>query len=232
MAGPRLSIDFGTTNTAAAWVDPQGQIHEIRLSHTSTLMPSAVFAERGPTGAGVVVGSAAINLSATAPDAFEPNPKRRLRESDIILGGHRFDTTELVAAVLRSVIGTATTVAGTPFRQVTLTHPDGWAGHLQNRLRDAAIAAGLDRQRIRLITEAQAAAHYYSAHRDRACRACPIQAAYSTSAPAPAMWRSWTAPPPATPSPHPTDWTTSAAQTSTAASSTGPCDTSANTPTT
>lgn len=166
MAGPRLSIDFGTTNTAAAWVDPQGHIHEIRLSHTSTLMPSAVFAERGPTGAGVVVGSAAINLSATAPDAFEPNPKRRLRESDIILGGHRFDTTELVAAVLRSVIGTATTVAGTPFRQVTLTHPDGWAGHLQNRLRDAAIAAGLDRQRIRLITEAQAAAHYYSAHRD------------------------------------------------------------------
>lgn len=43
--GPALlSIDFGTTNTAA-YLDGQGLVHEVRLSHTSTLMPSAVFAD-------------------------------------------------------------------------------------------------------------------------------------------------------------------------------------------
>ena len=75
MGQTRLSIDFGTTNTAAAFLDRDGQLHQIRLSHTAALMPSAVFADTaGATGhatrAALVVGGAAINLSATRPEAF------------------------------------------------------------------------------------------------------------------------------------------------------------------
>lgn len=158
----KLSIDFGTTNTAAAFVDRHGNLHEVRLSHTSTLMPSAVFAD----GDNLVVGAAAINLSATRPDAYEPNPKRRLREPNILLGDVRYKTTKLAAAVLRSAITTASTVHGGPFDQVILTHPDGWAGHMQARLRKAATRTGLHPQQITLITEAQAAAHFYSTNHD------------------------------------------------------------------
>ena len=171
MGQTRLSIDFGTTNTAAAFLDRDGQLHQIRLSHTAALMPSAVFADTaGATGhatrAALVVGGAAINLSATRPEAFEPNPKRRLREPDIMLADARFPTVELVAAVFRSVLSSASAVAGTGFDEVILTHPDGWAGFMQSRLREAAHRAGIPPQRLRLITEAQAAAQYYSSRTD------------------------------------------------------------------
>lgn len=121
-------------------------------------MPSAVFADRGQ----LVVGTAALNLAATDPTAFEANPKRRLQEHEVYLGGQRFAGTALAASVFRHVLSEASRVAGTTFDEVVLTHPDSWAGHRQEQLRIAATQAGIAGRDITLVTEARAAATYYS----------------------------------------------------------------------
>lgn len=159
MMRTRLSIDFGTTNTAAAFVDGSGQFHEVRLSSSSDLMPSAVFADED---SGLVVGTAARNLAATRPDAFEGNPKSRLGEAEIFLAGRQYATAELAAAVIRHALGVATRVHGNNFDEVVLTHPDSWAGQMQSQLRAAAVGAGLESRHVSLVSEAEAAAAFYS----------------------------------------------------------------------
>lgn len=152
-----LSIDFGTTNTAAAVSTDDGRITEVRLSSSSSLMPSAVFVDESE----IVVGAAAVNLALSDPSAFEANPKSRLAETDLALGGTR-DPIDLAAAVLRHVVEQAARVTGTAFDDVVLSHPDGWTNHLTSLLHLAAQRAGLNADTISMITEAQAAAEYYS----------------------------------------------------------------------
>ena len=48
-------------------------------------------------------------------------------------------------------------------QQVVLTYPDHWGSPQQERLAAAAEVAGIDKQRLRLVSEASAAAGHYSA---------------------------------------------------------------------
>ena len=154
-----LAIDFGSSNTAAAYRDGAGVIREVRLSSAGALMPSAVLY----TADRVLVGRAAVQAALTRPDGFEPAPKRRLAEQEILLGSDLVATTDLVAAVVAEVYSRAVRVMGTDPVEVVMTHPDRWGPGLRQLLRDAAIKAGLAQDRIRLVSEATAAAWYYTA---------------------------------------------------------------------
>lgn len=153
-----LGVDFGSSNTAAAFRDSSGGIHQISLSHNGWLMPSAVLYK----STGTLVGRTAVQANLTEPDAFEPSPKRRLAEGHIQLGGVPVDVTDLVAAVLREVFAKAQRETGHAPDRVVLTHPDKWALPMQELLRKAAVQAGVDDSQIRLISEASAAAWYYT----------------------------------------------------------------------
>ncbi len=160
-----LAVDFGTSNTAAAACrsgEPQ-RARAIKLASASTEMPSGVLAHRDGR---LVVGEVARNSAAAAPaDAYEPNPKSRVGEGQLLLGGRSLSDIELVAAVL---VGAASR-AGRQFddtrpSELRLTHPAAWAGHRVEVLVQAAALAGLPAPV--LIPEPVAAAAYYAAQHD------------------------------------------------------------------
>jgi molecular chaperone DnaK (HSP70) len=158
VSGVALSIDFGTSNTAAAYRDRHGAVRELRLSTAGWLMPSGVFY----SGGRVLVGRTAKQAAFTAPEAFEPTPKRRLADREIFLAGALVSVTALVAAVFAEVLVRARQTIGAEPAEIVITHPDQWASPLQELLAAAAQAGGVDPGRLRLVSEAQAAAWFYA----------------------------------------------------------------------
>lgn len=154
-----LAIDFGSSNTAAAYRDRAGTVHELRLTTTGTLMPSAVLYRKGR----ILVGRTAMQAAFTEPDAFEPTPKRRLADGEILLGGTLVPVIDLVAAVLKEVLGRARQVMGAEPEEVILTHPEQWAAQRKEALATAAGMAGVEEDRLHLLSEPQAAAWFYAA---------------------------------------------------------------------
>ena len=154
-----LAIDFGSSNTAAAYRDRDGAVHEVRLTAAGALMPSAVLYDNGR----ILVGRTALQAAFTAPDAFEPSPKRRMSDGQILLAGKVIEVTKLVAAVFREVLERARQVMGSEPDEVILTHPEQWAAPLKKALATAAIAAGVKESRLQLVSEPQAAAWFYTA---------------------------------------------------------------------
>ncbi len=59
-----VGIDLGTTNSAAAWVDPSDKTAMLRNSEGEVLTPSVVFFD----DAEVVVGREARRMAAVQPD--------------------------------------------------------------------------------------------------------------------------------------------------------------------
>lgn len=161
-----LAIDFGSSNTAAAFRDSRGGVQQISLSDAGWLMPSAVLYSADRT----LVGRAAVQGNLADPDGYEPSPKRRLAEREIHLGPGIVAVTDLIAAVLREVVAVARRETGVTPDRVVLTHPDKWAAPMQELLVEAAVQAGLAGSELRLISEASAAAWYYTA----TARALPI----------------------------------------------------------
>jgi hypothetical protein len=155
-----LSVDFGTSNTTAAFRDARGAIRDVPLSSTGSLMPSAVLYTKGRM---LMVGDAALQAASTDPLAFEPAPKRRMPEPEALLAGMFVPVTDLVAGVLAEAIARATEITGERPREVMLTYPDQWGPALQQKLATAGEAAGIDVQRMQLVGEAAAAAAFYTA---------------------------------------------------------------------
>jgi len=153
-----LAIDFGTSNTAAAYLS-RGQVRSIRLESGSTLMPSAVMVSDD----GYRVGRAAVNQQRLHPESFEAAPKKRLGESTILLGSGEVEPVKLVAEIFRSVRQKALAVAGgTEPTTVWLTYPDAWPSNRVQLLRHAAELAGFAPSSIRLVSEPIAAVQYYA----------------------------------------------------------------------
>ncbi|OCW86012.1 molecular chaperone DnaK [Nocardia farcinica] len=157
-----LAIDFGTSNSAAAHSGATSRsIEALSLTHTSNLMPSAVFVD--PAGT-VLVGGAALNSAAQNPAGFIASPKRLIGgQPAIASNGHTLPIYALVAAVMRTIIGRGVAAhAGTMPDRVVLTHPEAWAPQQIQVLTDAARAAGIPAERITTISEPRAAAGHYS----------------------------------------------------------------------
>ncbi|MCA2216647.1 Hsp70 family protein [Jidongwangia harbinensis] len=156
--GWRLAVDIGTSNTAAAVQLGTGPPRPVRLSEQADQMPSGVLA--GPTG--FVVGVEAQRAARIDPAAFEPNPKRRVGEGEILLDGREVAVAEALAAVLRHVAGRAGRIAGgTRPAEVLLTYPEQWQEPRRRVLLAAARAAGLAAE-PRLVSEPVAAASHYA----------------------------------------------------------------------
>jgi len=152
----RLAVDYGTSNTVAVLQRPDGTARPL-LFDASPLLPSAVFAEGGGR---MLVGRDADHASRLDPARYEPNPKRRINDLDILLGDRSYSMVDLVAAVLRRVAVEAVRVAGGPVSDVTITCPAAWGQARRRVLMEAAEIAQLGR--INVVPEPVAAASYFA----------------------------------------------------------------------
>ncbi|AXB44741.1 hypothetical protein A4R43_21395 [Amycolatopsis albispora] len=159
-AGSVLSVDLGTSNTVAVLHLPGWSPRLVEVDGASA-MPSAVFAAADGR---LVAGREAVRLARTAPARYEPNPKRRIDEGQLLLG----DAVVPVAAALGAVLGKVAAevsrqLGGTLPGQVRLTHPAKWGAVRCEVLLEAARLAGFHTD-VRLIPEpVAAAAHFVSA---------------------------------------------------------------------
>ncbi|MCP3798850.1 type VII secretion-associated protein [Allokutzneria sp. A3M-2-11 16] len=153
----RLAVDFGTSSTCAA-LSVDGAEPSVVLVDGRPLVPSAVFVAVDGT---VFVGREAERQAAIDPARFEPHPKRRMDEGELLLGNVVVPVVRAVAAVLALVVAEARRVAGGAQVDVlVLTHPANWGSVRLGALGQAA--AGLA-HRIALVPEPVAAAMFYAA---------------------------------------------------------------------
>ncbi|MEU0555577.1 Hsp70 family protein [Dactylosporangium sp. NPDC006015] len=151
----RLGIDFGTSNTVAVLDPGDGQTRPLLFDGTP-MLPSAAC--RDAAGA-LVVGRDAQHVGRGSPASYEPNPKKRVDDGEVLLGDAEVAVPELIAAVLRRTYDEALRTAGRPVTETVLTHPAGWGGRRRDVLLAAARTAGLPS--VSLVPEPVAAATYF-----------------------------------------------------------------------
>jgi actin-like ATPase involved in cell morphogenesis len=143
-----LSVDFGTSNTVAA-LRINGAPAQLLLFEGWPVLPSAVLLGRDGT---LVVGQAALRGARLDPARFEPYPKERIDDGEVLLGDTTVPVVALIAAVLRRVAAEASGVD-----RVVLTHPADWYSSRRSVLMAAAREAGW-RGDVQLVAEPVAAA--------------------------------------------------------------------------
>ena len=170
-----LSLDFGTTATAAAIRANGGPVSELVMPNGATTVSSSVFAEED--GA-LVVGAEADNEAELRLEAYEPTPKRRVGDTQVPLGENRYAPAELIGAVIAPVIEEAVRQHNnTPPGSVVMTHPWSWRAPRKRILREALDNAASQLQLAALpdpafVPEPVAAARWYAsadAPRDGSC---------------------------------------------------------------
>lgn len=154
---PALAIDFGTTTTVAAVRFDDGVVRLVTIEGTP-LMPSAVYL--GDNGV-LLVGRDAERQARLDPARFEPNPKRRIDDGEILLGPAALPVAEVIGAVLRRVLDEAVRMVGGMPTRVVLTHPARWGGARRQTLVEAARRARMG-NRIQLVPEPVAAASHFA----------------------------------------------------------------------
>jgi type VII secretion-associated protein (TIGR03931 family) len=153
----RVAVDFGTSSTCVA-MSVDGREPQVITVDGSPLMSSAVYAAADGT---VFVGQEADRQAAVDPSRYEPHPKRRIDETELLLGATVLPVRQVIRAVLARAVGEARRVAGgASVDQLVLTHPADWGGFRTRVLRDAAVGLGT---RIVLVPEPVAAAVFHAA---------------------------------------------------------------------
>jgi len=137
--GFRLGVDFGTSNTVAVLATPSGTMRQL-LVDGAPVLPSAVCLTRDRR---LLVGRDAVHAARSAPEGFDPNPRRRVDVASVRLGGVDVAVVDMIAAVLGRVVGEARRVAGGAIESATLTYPAGWDRNRLGVLHTAAARAGL-----------------------------------------------------------------------------------------
>ncbi|WP_433870269.1 type VII secretion-associated protein [Saccharopolyspora sp. CA-218241] len=152
-----VSIDFGTSSTCTV-VSVGGGEPQVVVIDGQPLVPSAVFAAADGT---LFVGHEAERQAAVDPSRFEPHPKRRIDEGELLLGSSVLKVAEVVRSVLRRAVDEARRYAGGAVVDLlVLTHPADWGALRAGELRGAA--AGLAKEVV-LVPEPVAAAVFHSA---------------------------------------------------------------------
>jgi type VII secretion-associated protein (TIGR03931 family) len=153
----RVAVDFGTSSTCIA-ISVHGREPQVVAVDGSPLMSSAVYA--APDGT-LFVGQEADRQAAVDPSRYEPHPKRRIDETELLLGATVVGVRDAIRAVLSRAVGEARQVAGgATVDQLVLTHPADWGGVRTRVLRQAATGLGT---RVVLIPEPVAAAVFHAA---------------------------------------------------------------------
>ncbi|GAA4730422.1 Hsp70 family protein [Phytohabitans rumicis] len=165
MAGPAsgyaLGVDIGTSNTVAVLRWPDGRTRPL-LFDGQPVMPSAVFLDDASR---LHVGRDAQRLGQADPARYEPNPKRRVDEPGVLLGGLEVPTADLLAAVLGAVARTAVDAVGF-LPPAVVTYPAAWGARRRDVLVAAIARAGWPPvggdTGTRMVPEPVAAARYFA----------------------------------------------------------------------
>jgi molecular chaperone DnaK len=154
----RVAVDFGTSSTCAA-LSVDGREPQVVVVDGAPLMPSAVYV----TGDGTLfVGHEADRQAAVDPSRYEPHPKRRIDEPELLLGDTVLPVVGVVRAVLRRALLEARHLAGgANVDQLVLTHPADWGAARTQKLRRAAHALAGE---LVLVPEPVAAAVFHAQH--------------------------------------------------------------------
>ncbi|WP_116202475.1 type VII secretion-associated protein [Amycolatopsis circi] len=153
----RVAIDFGTSSTCVV-VSVNGREPQVVVIDGQPLMSSAVYAASDGT---LFVGQEAERQAAVDPSRYEPNPKRRIDEGDLLLGDSVLRVIDVVHAVLDRAVAEARRVAGdAEVDLLVLTHPADWGAIRTRLLRQAA---GRLAREVALVPEPVAAAVYHAA---------------------------------------------------------------------
>ena len=159
--GYGLSVDLGTTYTAAATLEPGngGRPEVLGLGNRALQIPSVVYLL--PDGQ-ALVGEAAERRAFADPSRVAREFKRRIGDPiPIVVAGSPYSAQSLTARLLRAVVDAAADVRGGPADWVVLTHPANWGPFKIDLLQQAAELADVDG--VRLCMEPVAAALQYAA---------------------------------------------------------------------
>ncbi len=152
-----VSVDFGTSSTCTV-VSVDGAEPQVVVIDGHPLVSSAVFAAADGT---LFVGQEAERQAAVDPARFEPHPKRRIDEGELLLGSSVLKVGDVIRSVLQRAVGEARRHAGgAAVDLLVLTHPADWGSIRTRELRQAA--AGLAKELV-MVPEPVAAAVFHSA---------------------------------------------------------------------
>ncbi|PRW63120.1 type VII secretion-associated protein [Actinopolyspora mortivallis] len=152
-----VAVDFGTSSTCtvAAFGDAPPRVVAV---DGLPWVSSAVFAATDGT---LFVGQEAERQAAVDPARFEPHPKRRIDEGELLLGQRVFDVEDVVRAVLgRAVAEAREQAGGAGVDLLVLTHPADWGSVRTGRLHRAADGLASE---VVLLPEPVGAAVFHSA---------------------------------------------------------------------
>jgi molecular chaperone DnaK len=152
----RVAVDFGTSSTCVA-ASLRGREAQVVAVDGAPLMSSAVYAADDGT---LFVGQEADRQAAVDPARYEPHPKRRIDETELLLGASVLKVRDVIRAVLSRAVAEGQRVGGAPVDQLVLTHPADWGGIRTRVLRQAGNGLGA---RLVLVPEPVAAAVFYAA---------------------------------------------------------------------
>ncbi len=151
-----LGVDLGTSHTVAMLRRPDGRTRPL-LFDGQPLLPSAVYLDA--TGR-LQVGADAVRLGHAEPGRLEPNPKRRVDDGAVLLGGVAVPVADMLAALLGAVAREAVATAGF-LPPAVVTYPAAWGAHRRAVLGEALGKAGWPVE-TRLVPEPVAAARYFA----------------------------------------------------------------------
>lgn len=156
VAGYRLGIDIGTTQTAAA-VERDGAARVVSLGLRVPEIPSVVAVLDDE----VVVGGAAERQALSRPEAVAREFKRRTGDpTPLIVGGSPWSAESLTGRVLSHVLDEVKILEGEPPSRLAVTHPASWTDFKKDCLRQALLFAG--HEDADLLPEPIAAANFYA----------------------------------------------------------------------
>ena len=157
--GFTLGIDLGTTYSAAAIVRGS-TVEPCVLGTIAAQIPTVVVLREDSE---ILTGEAAERRAASEPTRTAREFKRRLGDPiPIIVGGTPYGAEALMAQMLEAIVRQVTDREGEAPSTIVLTHPANYSDYKRGLLLEAARLAGLDLDRVRLITEPEAAAIAYA----------------------------------------------------------------------
>ncbi|MBF9134146.1 Hsp70 family protein [Plantactinospora sp. S1510] len=135
--GYGLAVDLGTSHTVAVLRWPDVRTRPL-LFDGQPILPSGVFLD---SAGRLHVGRDAQRLAQAEPARYEPNPKRRIDESAVLLGDREIPVVDLLASVLGTVANAAVEAVGF-LPPAVLSYPATWGARRREALAAAVGRAG------------------------------------------------------------------------------------------
>jgi molecular chaperone DnaK len=183
---PVLGIDFGTTNTAAAWCDVAGKIHLVPTGEKTYVLPSVVwYGSKDRTLVGhparqqiiddpqhTIYGSKRFigrrcnsEYVARHKDTFVyPIVEDEAGLTAVEIDGEVTPLTDVAFRILQRILELANAAAATDFDECVLTVPAHFSYGQRKAVRTSAEMLGLEVRAV--VNEPTAAALYYAKHKD------------------------------------------------------------------